>query len=74
MEINNNMTAIQELYLALRNSRPSQWNDILIIDEDKLLQKEKQQIIDAFDESSSRICLQCDNFKTGEDYFKTTYK
>lgn len=39
-----------------------------------LLEKEKQQIIKAYDEASSKICLKCDDFKIGDEYYKENYE
>jgi len=65
------MTALQKLYLGLRNSRPSQWVDILIIDEDKLLKEEKQQIIKAYGQGALDRDLGLNVLDT--DYYKETY-
>jgi hypothetical protein len=35
---------------------------------------EREQIIDCYDFVSSKICTQCDDFKTGEQYYKETFK
>jgi hypothetical protein len=35
---------------------------------------EKEQITYCYDFVSSKICTQCDDFKTGEQYYNETYK
>jgi len=35
---------------------------------------EKEQITYCYDFVSSKICTQCDDFKTGEQYYKETFK
>ena len=35
---------------------------------------EKEQIVDAYDSASSMICLQCSDFKIGEQYYNETFK
>jgi RNase P subunit RPR2 len=35
---------------------------------------EKKQIIDCYDFVSSKICTQCDDFKTGDEYYNQTFK
>jgi hypothetical protein len=41
---------------------------------EKAKEMEKEQIIDCYDFVSSKICTQCDDFKTGEQYYKETFK
>lgn len=40
-------TVLNELYEALYNTRPEQWADVLFNDKERLLEKERQQLIDA---------------------------
>ena len=35
---------------------------------------EREQITYCYDFVSSKICTQCDDFKTGEQYYKETFK
>jgi hypothetical protein len=62
-------TAMQELYESLRNSRPSQWNDLLIHDEKRLKEKEKEQIIQAHEKGLSSMGFQTADFKSGNKYY-----
>jgi hypothetical protein len=34
---------------------------------------EQKQIINAYDESNNRLCLQCSDFKIGADYYQITF-
>jgi len=43
-----NDTAIEQLYKALHNTHPSQWNDLLLHDKDRLLSTEREQIEAAY--------------------------
>jgi len=45
-------------------------NDI----DSQMLEMEKEQITYCYDFVSSKICTQCDDFKTGEQYYKETFK
>jgi len=70
------LTAMQELFLSLKNTRPGQWNDVLINDEKKLLEKEKQQIQEAY--SSHCGFFSCEdkektNCSCGKNYYETTF-
>lgn len=63
-----NTTALQELYLALENSRPEQWYDILRLDKKRLLKKDKQQMIDFHVEVMKRGLI-----NEGEKQWKDAY-
>jgi len=41
---------------------------------EKAKEMEKEQITYCYDFVSSKICTQCDDFKTGEQYYKETFK
>jgi len=45
-------------------------NDI----DSQMLEMEKEQITYCYDFVSSKICTQCDDFKTGDEYYNQTYK
>jgi hypothetical protein len=40
----------------------------------EILQQEKQQIIDAYDEANSELHNEDGSFKTGEQYYNQTFK
>jgi hypothetical protein len=43
-------------------------------DWEKAKEMEKEQITYCYDFVSSKICTQCDDFKTGDEYYNQTYK
>lgn len=48
--------------------------DVLIGKGEQAKEMEKEQIIDAYDNASSMICLQCSDCKIGEQYYNETFK
>ena len=48
--------------------------DGIISEAKSFLQKEKQQIIDAYEEANNKICESCWDCKIGEEYYKNTYE
>jgi hypothetical protein len=41
---------------------------------EKSKEMEKEQITYCYDFVSSKICTQCDDFKTGDEYYNQTFK
>jgi hypothetical protein len=64
------MTAVEWLEQQLFNKR-GKFNKS---DIDQAKEMEKEQIIDCYDFVSSKICTQCDDFKTGDEYYNETFK
>ena len=64
------MTALQTLYAALSNTRPEEWVIILLLDKEKLLELEKQQIIEAY--KAGIWDLGCNN-PDHDRYYNETY-
>jgi len=73
-------TAVQQVFSELETLFPNYFNVYTTEGKEfinhfhKYLDIEKQQIIDTYDFVSSKICTQCDDFKTGEQYYKETFK
>ena len=60
--------------IKLRELNPSQ--DVLPTKyyQEKLLSKERQQIIDAFDNGQANWDAKCQDYKNGTEYFNNTFK
>jgi hypothetical protein len=72
------MTAIIKLIEWWKNEFPD-WEKssegYAIIDKAiELMEAEKQQIINAYEEANNKICASCWDCKIGEEYFKETYE
>ena len=65
-------TAMQQLFIALRNTRPDQWIDLLLYNEKNLIEQERKQICDSndrgFNVGRKNIA------ETANDYYEETYK
>ena len=73
------MTALQELIKIWKSEMGSYIPNApiykaFIVEAESFLEKEKQQIIDAYDEANFRICDSCWNGKVGDEYYKETYE
>ena len=71
---NNKMTALQELRIILENNR--NWSaDFIFNAIDELLEKEKQQIMDAYDLGSLEDLQYPDSnvINNGEQYYNETF-
>jgi hypothetical protein len=67
-------TAVEQLQVNLSISLGRDIMIMLFNEFEKAKEMEKEQIIDCYDFVSSKICTQCDDFKTGEQYYNETFK